>query len=128
MKRYSLLLSLWTALGFALVGCGTTEDDADPRSTEQTPGQGQPEVGNPETTPDEQGAGSGEVVALGKSCWATCTVQNVDPNVWCPSTISGYGSTSFLGGCTKACNKADGDAASKLPPGCVIYSCSHSGC
>jgi hypothetical protein len=65
---------------------------------------------------------------LGKTCHAMCTVAKIDPNAWCPATMAGTGRTTFLGGCNKACNKADGDAASKLPPGCVIYQCNHTGC
>lgn len=63
----------------------------------------------------------------GKKCWATCTVINVGAGS-CPVTMGGYGNTTFLGGCNKACNKAKGDAASKLLPGCVINNCSFSGC
>jgi hypothetical protein len=65
--------------------------------------------------------------ALGKECYVTCTVQNLGSGV-CPPTVAGYGSTSFLGGCGKACRKAEGDAKSKLPPGCIINSCDRSGC
>ncbi len=64
---------------------------------------------------------------LGKSCTAVCTVINLSATS-CPTSIAGQGETTFLGGCGKACRKADGDAASKLPPGCAIYTCSHSGC
>jgi hypothetical protein len=64
---------------------------------------------------------------LGKSCTAICTVINLSATS-CPASIAGQGETTFLGGCGKACNKADGDASSKLPPGCAIYTCSHSGC
>jgi hypothetical protein len=46
----------------------------------------------------------------------------------CPPNIGGFGNTTFLGGCNKACRKAEGDAASKLPAGCVINTCSFSGC
>ncbi|WP_437620341.1 hypothetical protein [Sorangium sp. So ce1151] len=65
--------------------------------------------------------------ALGKECNVSCTVQNLGSGV-CPPTVAGYGSTSFLGGCGKACRKAEGDAMSKLPAGCAIYSCDQSGC
>lgn len=66
--------------------------------------------------------------ALGKQCYANCTVAKVDASAECPSTISGYGETTFLGGCKKACRKARGDASSKLPSGCVINNCNTSGC
>ncbi|WP_437567766.1 hypothetical protein [Sorangium sp. So ce542] len=73
---------------------------------------------------DEVGS---EAESLGKQCWADCTVVNVGA-ASCPSTIGGYGETKFLGGCKKACRRARGDAASKLPPGCKINNCSTSGC
>ncbi|WP_437502480.1 hypothetical protein [Sorangium sp. So ce1099] len=65
--------------------------------------------------------------ALGKECNVSCTVQNLGSGE-CPPTVAGYGSTSFLGGCGKACRKAEGDAMSKLPPSCAIYTCDRSGC
>ncbi len=65
--------------------------------------------------------------SLAKTCNVTCTVVALgsDP---CPTTISGTGATTFLGGCTKACNKARGDAATKLPVGCQINTCNKTSC
>jgi len=65
--------------------------------------------------------------ALGKECNATCTVASYGGSA-CPTTISGYGKTTFLGGCKKACSKARNDAASKLPAGCIINACNLTGC
>jgi hypothetical protein len=66
-------------------------------------------------------------VTLGQECNATCTVVNLGAEM-CPETISGYGYTTFLGGCKKACKKARDDAASKLPEGCQINNCNLTGC
>src|SRR5689334_2229335 len=59
---------------------------------------GGPEAASTDKEPDDSGH-------LGKKCWATCTVQSYGGAV-CPATTSGYGNTTFLGGCSKACNKA----------------------
>jgi hypothetical protein len=65
---------------------------------------------------------------LEKDCYAICTVTKINPNVWCPPMMAGTGFPTLLGGCQRACSRADSDAASKLPAGCVINQCSHSGC
>lgn len=131
MKRRSLFLSLCTALCFSITGCGGPEEAAtEPQPTEQVPPEQQP--GAAEEQPQEGNTGEsegGDVQAFGKTCTATCTVQKFDPNAYCPTSVVGYGRTTFLGGCNKACNKALEDARTQaLPPGCVIYSCSTSGC
>jgi hypothetical protein len=72
-------------------------------------------------------AAAAEPVALGHECNATCTVVNLGADM-CPETISGYGYTTFLGGCKKACKRARDDAASKLPVGCQINNCNLTGC
>jgi hypothetical protein len=64
---------------------------------------------------------------LGKKCYADCSVVNTGAPS-CPSRINGFGETTFLGGCAKACRKARGDAASKLPTGCSLGNCSTTGC
>jgi hypothetical protein len=81
-----------------------------------------------ETTEASGGTGGAtDPTAFGKRCNASCSVVSVGA-ASCPTNIGGFGSTSFLGGCNKACRKAEGDAASKLPAGCVINNCSFSGC
>jgi hypothetical protein len=65
---------------------------------------------------------------LGTTCYAMCTVTNLDPKGWCPASIRGTGATTLQGECPRACNKADGNAAIKLPPGCLIKQCTHTGC
>jgi hypothetical protein len=127
MKRCSLLLSLCSLVALSAAGCGTEEPDA------QAPADPSGVTSPAPDTAEAPGTGTsadvdGDVQQQGKVCYASCTVQRVDPAVTCPSTISGYGNTTFLGGCNKACDKARGDASSKLPAGCVINQCSHSGC
>ncbi|WNG15393.1 hypothetical protein [Cystobacter fuscus] len=83
-------------------------------------------------TPPEQGQAEeedGTVQQQGKTCTVTCTVQNYGTGT-CPPTVTGTYSTTFLGGCNKACNKAREQATSRaLPPGCYIYQCdTGSGC
>lgn len=131
MKRCSLLLSLCALVTLSSLGCGTEE----PSSQEQMPATTTPGADSSQEpgAATEPGTGSSaeedeRIRQQGKVCYATCTVQTIDPAVVCPSTISGYGNTTFLGGCDKACRQARGDAASKLPAGCVINQCSQSGC
>ncbi|WP_143195641.1 hypothetical protein [Archangium sp. Cb G35] len=124
MKRSSLFLSLFSVLCLSIAGCGGDERSAEQQPSEPTTEEGTPPVGSTEEQPEP---GDGQVQAQGKQCWANCTVQSIGGGS-CPATISGYGNTTFLGGCNKACNKAQGDAAAKLPAGCVINTCSFSGC
>lgn len=124
MKKCSLLLSLFSVLCLSIAGCGAEDKDSGTQPSEPAAEEGTPPVGSAEEQPEP---GDGQVQAQGKQCWATCTVQSIS-GASCPATISGYGNTTFLGGCNKACNKAQGDATSKLPAGCVINSCSFSGC
>lgn len=116
--------------GYAATG------ETSPGSAEATPLADTGEPRSDEIT-EVEGVGRGEwedfdlvadpdPAALGKECKATCTVAAY--GAICPSTISGYGKTTFLGGCTKACNKARDDAASKLPVGCIINGCNLTGC
>jgi hypothetical protein len=127
VKSRSQMLSLCAVLAFTLAGCGGTENDQQPQTSE-SPAEGQPSITQPQDgeqaqVPHEEG----KVEAMGKRCNASCSVVSVG-GTSCPATIGGTGSTSFMGGCNKACNKAEGDAASKLPPGCAINVCNFSGC
>ena len=129
MKRCSLLLSICTALCLSIAGCGAEKDDSEAPPAEPPVEQGSPDTDtSQQQPPGEQEPGEGQVQAQGKSCTATCTVQNYGTGT-CPATVVGYGRTTFLGGCNKACNKAIEDAYSKaLPAGCVIYQCGTDGC
>jgi hypothetical protein len=124
MKKRSLLFSLFSVLCLSIAGCGGDEKSSEQQPSQPITEEAKPPVGSAEEQPESE---DGQVHAQGKQCWASCTVQNIGGGS-CPSTISGYGNTTFLGGCDKACNKAQGDATSKLPAGCVINSCSFSGC
>ena len=78
-------------------------------------------------SPAEDATDSAERNVRRKSCYATCTVQNVGSGT-CPDTVSGFGDGGILAGCRRVCRRAKGDAASKLPPGCQINQCNFSGC
>lgn len=133
MKR----LSIWSAIGTALFlfasSCGTpaTEPETDTRAAAVTQAAADTAQKGAQAAEQEEGGtlgtGATDPAGLGKRCWADCTVQ-ADPGSMCPSNVGGYGNTTFLGGCNKACNKAQGDAASKLSPGCHIFRCSLTGC
>jgi hypothetical protein len=112
------------ALSLSLVGCGPEEPSPGAQPDEQPPAETTPET---DSTEEEA---PGDVQAQGKQCTATCTVvRNPIVAAWCPATVSGYGRTTFLGGCNKACNKAREQAqATALPEGCGIQQCSTSGC
>lgn len=139
MKRLSIWSSISTAVGTALFlfasSCGTaaTEPETDTRAAAVTQAaadtaQKGAQAAEQEGVGPETGAtGATDPAGLGKRCWADCTVQ-ADPGAMCPSNVGGYGNTTFLGGCNKACNKAQGDAAAKLSPGCHIFRCSLTGC
>lgn len=116
----------------ANAGCATLPDDPSAPSPDGTPddeqiGETESATGVGASSPEGSAEEAGIIAPLGKKCWATCTVSNYGGGS-CPATVVGYGNTTFLGGCNKACNKAEGDAASQLPPGCVLYSCNLSGC
>ena len=128
MKRNSLLLSISTVVCVCLAGCAGSEEGTDEQqAAEQSPGQEQPGMS---TSPEQgQTEEDGSVQAQGKTCRVVCTVQSNGSAV-CPATVTGLHSTTFLGGCNKACDKAREKAVSQaLPQGCTIYSCdSGNGC
>lgn len=140
MKRRSSIVASCVALFFAISGCGTdasvSEYPADSHiqasavssSSVPTSASSQSVEEDPNVTePGDSPGGATDPTAFGKRCYATCSVVSVGAPS-CPPNISGFGSTSFLGGCNKACRKAQGDAASKLPAGCAINACNFSGC
>lgn len=136
MKSRSLI-GCGAAFFLALGGCGIEATEPAPSGTNLGPSTTQSSsvssldeggLGSASTTDPAPGTpGSTDPTAFGKRCNASCSVVNVGTGM-CPATIGGYGSTSFLGGCNKACAKAQGDAASKLPSHCKIDTCSFSGC
>lgn len=136
MKRLSSFVASCAALLFALSGCGTDANELNPAvsSQSQTAASLTTTVESPQdpettSTTDALGGGGGptDPAGLGKRCYATCSVISVGTTS-CPASMGGFGNTTFLGGCNKACRKAQGDAASKLPAGCVINTCNFSGC
>jgi hypothetical protein len=64
----------------------------------------------------------GEVEAFARNCQTTCSGTSTATGGSCG--VVGFGSTTFLGGCTKACRFAREDADSKaVAAGCVLTSC-----
>ena len=124
MKNRFRVLSLCSVLTLAIAGCGGVEEETQPPPANAPAGENQPQV---EPGAQEEAPTDGEVQAQGKRCNASCSVVSVGASS-CPTFIGGTGNTTFLGGCDKACRKAEGDAASKLPPGCAIHTCDFSGC
>ena len=132
MNEHKIKMMMFAGLVVLASGC-VVEPESDPVEEVPVAEAEQAETGGADTSCDAsqdelaEDAPEDQSFLPGKQCWATCTVTNLGSGV-CPATIGGYGRTTFLGGCGKACNKARGDAASKLPPDCVIYNCSYSGC
>ncbi|WP_043428401.1 hypothetical protein [Cystobacter fuscus] len=123
MKKQILMLSLCGLMGFLGAGCGGATEEPAPQASEQSPAGGQPEAVPP--ADDSQGASTagedGGVTAMAKNCQTTCTGHN-SSGATCG--VVGFGSTTFLGGCTKACRFARQDADTKAQTnGCFIESC-----
>ena len=116
------------ALALLLVGCGAetgSEPAAQPAALSTL---GPAPTAPTDDDPSGGGGGSTDPTALGKQCWVDCSVKQWDPMVSCPVRVNGYGKTTFLGGCGKACTHAEGDAASKLTAGCSLDNCTRRGC
>ncbi len=129
MKTRSSFVISCMALPFLLLGCGAALEVPETTANTSAAATG---VTTGVQTANATAAASGEnggtdPAAFGKRCYATCSVVSVGA-ASCPANIGGFGNTTFLGGCNKACRKAEGDAASKLPPGCALYTCNFSGC
>lgn len=126
------LVSSTFALALFLSGCGAEpapQGTATPASAPAAVSDIAP-AGTPAAVPDEDGPPGGgptDPHGLGKHCWVDCAVTN-NGAMSCPARVTGYGETTFLGGCQKACRKAEGDAASKLGAGCSLDNCSRRGC
>jgi hypothetical protein len=120
----ALLLSLCGFLSVSVIGCGGPEDTQVPPAEEQAAEGQQPEAGASE---EGQGqAPEGEVRAQARNCQTTCTAVRVDTGEACASVV-GYGYTTFLGGCTKACRFARENAeANAAAAGCRLVSCADS--
>jgi hypothetical protein len=108
MKRQALLLMCCGFLSFLGVGCGPAVDEPAPQTEEQT-------------NEDSQ---DGEVHALARNCKVECSAVNISTGAAC-SPFTGFGSTTFLGGCTKACRFAIEDAQGQAAQsGCRLTTCS----
>lgn len=138
--RY-LVCTLAFPVSVALIGCGAEDQAlADEWSAEDgTPAEAQDlsassdEADSPSDASEEEGEetileSSDELVEKRRNCSTVCTVEG-HPDLACPATIGGFGRTTFLGGCKKACGFARDDAAAKIAqafPGCVTSVCTDS--
>jgi hypothetical protein len=124
MKKQILMLSLCGLMGFLGAGCGGSTEEPAPQESEQVPFGEQPEA-TPPADDSQSASTSGEdggVTAMAKNCKTTCTGTNNSSGATCG--VVGFGSTTFLGGCTKACRFARQDADTKAQTsGCSIQSC-----
>ncbi|MCP3144312.1 hypothetical protein [Pyxidicoccus xibeiensis] len=113
MMRHVMLLAVFAVLGSFSAGCGPATDDPAPETgaptTEQLPSE--------EATPDD-----GEVTQMARNCQTTCSGVKATGE---SCSVIGFGSTTFLGGCTKACRFARADAdANASSSGCILSTCS----
>ncbi len=70
---------------------------------------------------DEMADSSNESIEKEKQCIVQCTVADVGGGN-CPAVVSGVGNSKglFGGSCKKACDRAELDAASSVPAGCLV--------
>lgn len=68
----------------------------------------------------------GEVEPLARNCTVTCNAVNISTEEACVP-FTGFGSTSFLGGCRKACRRARQNAeGSAAAAGCRLTACTEN--
>lgn len=123
MKRYVALLAVCGLLGVTGVGCGGTQEETLPNPEQQAPEEKQPDTVSPEEGTQGEQPNDGKVHQQARNCQTTCTAVRFDTGGQC-APITGFGSTTFLGGCTKACRFAHDDAQSQAAAAsCRIVSC-----
>ncbi len=134
MPALHLILAPIVTLFLSLSGCGVEPAPESAATSALTPVENSaaPSANTQAVSSEEDGPISGghdpvDPQGLGKQCWVDCGVVNTGA-ASCPSRITGHGETTFLGGCGKACGKAEGDAASKLSAGCSLDNCTRRGC
>ena len=114
MKRHVMLLTLVSVLGILVAGCGPSPERPEPEDA----------VSAPEALPDEETSSQEDpaVEQFARNCKTTCTGQTSSGG---SCFVVGFGSTTFLGGCRKACRFARGDADAKATAsGCHLAACS----
>jgi hypothetical protein len=126
MARKLLLVAVFALLGCLGTGCGPTAEDSSPQPGEQASENGSSEDCAP--APDELSENidpsDREVVAMARNCKVTCYGATAGGTT---CSVFGFGSTSFLGGCTKACRRAYEDAQQNAAAsGCIISYCTES--
>lgn len=112
MKRHVMLLAVFAVLGSFGAGCGPATDEPAPEASTPTTEQ----MPSAEATPDD-----GEVTQMARNCQTTCSGVTAS-GATC--SVIGFGATTFLGGCTKACRFARADAdANAASYGCQLTTC-----
>ncbi|MCK8500523.1 hypothetical protein [Myxococcus fulvus] len=112
MKRHVVWLAILAVLGSGFVGCG--------------PGTEVPEVPAGETAEppasEEVSSEDRPVEAFARNCKTTCSGFTASGGT---CNVVGFGATTFLGGCKKACRFARQDADAKAASyGCQLAQCS----
>ena len=138
MKMRRILLLVCGVLGIGVIACSEVVDDSTPtdESSEVDVAKGdRPEVGaaelaEPELAEPAEPAEPADdnVSTLAATCTQTCSAVYNSTGASC-GTFYGYGRTTFLGSCQKACNKAYENAAQQAAAvGCRLTYCTKSGC
>lgn len=112
MKQYVIGLLILAVLGVGGASCG--------------PGSEVPETPPGETSeplpPDETSSEDGTVEQFARNCKTTCSGITASGGT---CGVVGFGATTFLGGCKKACRFARQDADAKAASyGCQLTQCS----
>ncbi|QSQ17086.1 hypothetical protein [Myxococcus landrumensis] len=115
MKRHVLWLTLLGVLGITSLGCGPGAPDG----WEPPPGETSEALSAEEVSSEETGDAE-----FARNCMTTCTGITSSGSA---CGVVGFGSTTFLGGCRKACRFARRDADAKAATyGCQLQQCSES--
>jgi hypothetical protein len=123
VTRHAILVSLGL-LWVVGSGCGPTDSPQDQPLQEQASEESSLEAGTTEESPNSSQAAGDDPVPTARNCTATCSgVKSTGESC----SVLGFGSTTFLGGCTKACRRAMEDANAKAAViGCILSYCSTS--
>ncbi|WP_342380435.1 hypothetical protein NVS55_12540 [Myxococcus stipitatus] len=113
MKRPVLWLALLGVLGIVSLSCGP----AAPDGQETPPGETSETLSSEELSSEAM-----DDAEFARNCKVTCTGKT---SSGADCGVVGFGSTTFLGGCSKACRFARRDADAKAATyGCQLWDCS----
>lgn len=133
MKLHGILVSVCVSLCAVGAGCGGTSEDMSPATQaqhlpEQSPSEVVPpaEQSQGEAAEEGQVQQEGDMHKMARNCTVQCAAVNVSTGVACEA-VYGTGSTTFLGGCNKACRFAREDAAvNAMKSSCRLTSCAET--